>query len=130
MLHTQLLRREQEGRPIRVGIIGAGTFGTQIVAQTCRMKGMRISAIADLQPERGLRALELGGIERGVVQRADSASDIDRALAADRPAVTTSVSELLASQIDVVIEATGNPEAGARHAYDAIEARKHVVMVT
>jgi predicted homoserine dehydrogenase-like protein len=130
VLHTKLLHREQEGRPIRVGLIGAGTFGTQIVAQTCRMKGMRISAIADLQPERGLRALELGGIERGAVRHADTASDIDHAIADDRPAVTTCVDELLASRIDVVIEATGNPEAGARHAWNAIEARKHLVMVT
>lgn len=130
MLHTKLLQREQEGRPIRVGVIGAGTFGTQIVAQACRMKGMRVSVVADLQPERALRALELGGIERGAVQRADAASDIDRAIAADRPAVTTSVGALLARQIDVVIEATGNPEAGASHAYAVIEARKHLVMVT
>jgi predicted homoserine dehydrogenase-like protein len=130
VLHTKLLRREQEGRPIRVGVIGAGTFGTQIIAQTCRMRGMRISAVADLQPERGLRALELGGVDRDAVPCADAASDIDRAIAADRPAVTTSADALLASQIDVVIEATGNPEAGATHAHAAIEARKHVVMVT
>lgn len=130
MLHTKLLRREQEGRPIRVGVVGAGTFGTQIIAQTCRMQGMRIAAVADLRPERGLRALELGGIERGVVRRADSASDIDEAIAADCPAVTTSVGAMLASRIDVVIEATGSPEAGASHAHAAIEARKHVVMVT
>jgi predicted homoserine dehydrogenase-like protein len=91
VLHTKLLHREQEGRPIRVGVIGAGTFGTQVVAQTCRMKGMRVSAIADLQPERGLRTLQLGGIDGGTVRRADTAGDIDRALAADCPAVTTCV---------------------------------------
>jgi predicted homoserine dehydrogenase-like protein len=130
VLYTKLLRREQEGRPIRVGIIGVGTFGTQIVAQTCRMKGMRISAVADLRPEAGLRALELGGVDRSAVRRADTADDIDRAIAADRPAVTENVAELLASRIDVVIEATGNPEAGARHAWAAIEAHKHLVMVT
>ena len=62
MLHTKLLQREQDGRPIRVGVIGAGTLGTQIIAQTCRMKGMRIAAVADLQPERGLRALNATGL--------------------------------------------------------------------
>lgn len=67
MLHNKLLAREQDGRPIRVGIIGAGTFGTQIIAQTCRMKGMRISAIADLLPELSIRALELGGIARSSI---------------------------------------------------------------
>ena len=43
MLFEQLQRRESQGRPIRIGVIGAGTFGTQIVAQTCRMQGMRVS---------------------------------------------------------------------------------------
>ena len=52
MLHQRLAELEREGRPIRVGIIGAGTFGTQIVAQTCHIQGMRVAAIADLKPER------------------------------------------------------------------------------
>jgi predicted homoserine dehydrogenase-like protein len=52
MLHQRLAELESEGRPIQVGIIGAGTFGTQIVAQTCRIKGMRVAAIADLKPGR------------------------------------------------------------------------------
>jgi len=130
MLHNKLLAREREGRPIRVGIIGAGTFGTQIVAQTCRMKGMRISAIADLLPERGIHALELGGIDRSIVRQVDTAGDINSAIEAGCPAVTAHVAELLKSHIDVVIEATGSPEAGAKHASDAIEERKHLVMVT
>ena len=130
MLYSKLLDREHAGQPIRVGIIGAGTFGTQIIAQTCRMQGMRISAIADLQPDRAIAALERGGIDRTVVRQANTASDINNAIEANRPAVTTHVAELLNSQVDVVIEATGNPEAGAKHAYDAIEARKHLVMVT
>jgi predicted homoserine dehydrogenase-like protein len=130
VLYDRLLARERENRPIRVGIIGAGTFGRQIIAQTCRMKGMRISAVADLMPERGIGSLELGGIDRGAVRQARSASDINAAIEADRPVVTDDVNQLLSSRVDIVIEATGNPEAGARHACDAIEARKHLVMVT
>ena len=64
MLHQRLAELEREGRPTQVGIIGAGTFGTQIVAQTCRIKGMRVAAIADLKPERAVRALSLGGVPR------------------------------------------------------------------
>ena len=130
MLHQKLLTREAEGRPIRVGIIGAGTFGTQIIAQTCRMRGMRISVIADLVLDRSRRALKLGGIESDAVREAKSVADINRAIEADRPAITSCVTDLLNSNVDVVIEATGNPEVGAKHAYDAIEARKHLVMVT
>lgn len=130
MLFERLLERERTGSPIRVGIIGAGTFGTQIIAQVCRMRGMRISAIADLVPERAIRALQAGGVDPARVVTAATASDIGRALAADRPAVAQSVDELLASDVEIVIEATGNPEAGAQHACDVIAARKHLVMVT
>src|SRR5438128_75179 len=94
------------------------------------MRGMRVSAVADLQPDRGVRALGLGGVGRDGVRRADATGAIDLAIEADRPAVTASVAALLASRIDVVVEATGSPEAGAAHAHAAIEAGKHVVMVT
>lgn len=130
MLHHQLVARERDGRPIRVGIIGAGTFGTQIIAQLRRIPGMRASVIAELQPERAASALRLGGANPSDIRSAKSANEIDDAIKADRPAVVGDVSSLLESQIDVVIEATGNPEVGAHHACAAIAARKHLVMVT
>ena len=130
MLHRRLAQLEKEGRPIRVGIIGAGTFGTQIVAQTCRMKGMRVAAIADLKPERAVRALGLGGVPREDVRVAKTAGEIDRAMDEDRPAVTAGAEELLGSRVDVVVEATGVPEVGAANGYRAIRQNKHLVMVT
>ena len=48
MLYDRLNRLEEIGEPINVGIIGAGTFGTQIISRVCRMNGMRIAASADL----------------------------------------------------------------------------------
>lgn len=130
MLYQKLLHRERDGRPIRVGVIGAGTFGMQIIAQTCRMKGMRVSAVVDLQPDRGRHALQRGGIDPRDVRQADTARDVDRAIEEDRPVVTGDLAAMLASRVDVVIEATGNPEAGAKHAADTIAAGKHLVMVT
>ncbi|MBX9625577.1 MAG: Gfo/Idh/MocA family oxidoreductase [Gemmataceae bacterium] len=114
MLADQLLAREAEGRPFRVGVIGAGTFGTQIVAQMGRMRGLRVAAVADLNAERAARALRLGGTS-------------DAEIAA---AVTTSADDLVNRELDVVIEATGHAEAGALHADAAIAAGKPVVMVT
>lgn len=130
MLYHRLEQLERDGTPIRVGIIGAGTFGTQIIAQTCRMAGMHIGAIGELDGERAIGALKLGGVARERVLLCDAAAKINDAMAADRPAVTESAVALIQSDVDVVVEATGNPEAAARHAHDAIAAGKHVVMVT
>ena len=130
MLHQRLAELESEGRPIQVGIIGAGTFGTQIVAQTCRMQGMRIAAIADLKLERAVRALSLGGVPREDVQVAETARGIDQAMDRDRPAVTARAADLLGSRVDVVVEATGIPEVGAVNGYRAIQHKKNLVMVT
>lgn len=130
MLNERLQDLERAGTPIRVGIIGAGTFGTQIIAQMGRMRGMRLSAIADLKPERAIRALTLGGHEAAHIVTAKRAEDINQAIERDRPAITTSVDDLVASNVQVVIEATGDAEAGAKHAFAAIEHHKHIVMVT
>ena len=130
MLHQRLAELEREGRPIRVGIIGAGTFGTQIVAQTCRIQGMRVAAVADLKPERAVRALSLGGVPREEVRVAKTAGQIDRAIDRDQPAVTAGAEELLGSGVEVVVEATGIPEVGAANGYRAILQKKHLVMVT
>lgn len=130
MLFEQLRRRESQGRPIRMGVIGAGTFGTQIVAQTCRMQGMRVSAVAELDLERARRALALGGIQGERVREAETSSAINDAIRNDSAAITADASLLMESEIDVVIEATGHVNAGTTHACQAIEAKKHVVMVT
>jgi len=130
VLFEQLRRRESQGRPIRMGVIGAGTFGTQIVAQTCRMQGMRVSALAELDLERARRALALGGIQGERVCEAETSSAINDAIRNDSAAITADASLLMESEIDVVIEATGHVNAGTKHACQAIEAKKHVVMVT
>lgn len=130
MIHQRLAERERQGAPYQIGLIGAGTFGSQIIAQTCRMQGMRIAAVAEIAPNKVRTAFQTGGIDPARIQEAASARDIDRAIAAGQPAVTRSVEVLLESRIDVVIEATGNPELGAQHGLATIEHRKHLVMVT
>lgn len=130
MLYDGLEKLEEDGRPIAVGVIGAGTFGSQIIAQVCQSTGMRMSAVADLQLERASRAVGLGGAAEDSVVTAQSSAEIDEAIARGRPAVTTDASALIGSAIDVVVEVTGNPDLGARHGHMAILEKKHVVMVT
>jgi len=130
MLYDGLDELEKNGKPIAVGIVGAGTFGTQIISQVCQMTGMRMSAVADLQTDRAVRALVLGGKAEDTILSAQTAGEIDKAISAGRAAVTTSASALIGSNIDVVVEATGNPDLGAKHGHMAILKKKHLVMVT
>ena len=60
-LHSQLLARQEAGRPIRVGLIGAGKFGTMFLAQARRTLGLHVMVIADLMPERAVDACERAG---------------------------------------------------------------------
>ena len=130
MLSQRLQELETQRRPIEVGVIGAGVFGTQIIAQIGRMAGMRVAVVADLNLERAARALVLGGADPGRIQRATSVEAIEQARQARLPAVTPQAEALLASGVDVVVEATGIPEAGGLHADLAIQHHKHLVMVT
>lgn len=126
-MFRQLQAREANGKPIRVAVIGAGVFGTQIIAQVCRMPGMRVAAVGELNATRAFTALGYGGRQG---REANSAGAINDAIRNDTTAITGSIDAIVQSDIDVVIEATGNVNAGSHHAAKAIEARKHVVMVT
>ena len=130
MIYQRLKELEDNGTPVNVGLIATGTFGAQIVAQTCQMVGIRIAAIAELDPEKAKTAYERGGIAREHIADADGSGDIDRAIADGHPAVTRDSAALIESDVHVIVEATGNVEVAARHARDAIANQKHVVMVT
>ena len=130
MLYRRLQQLDSNHTPIQVGVVGAGTFGTQIVSRICRAPGMRVAVIAELDLKRAGTAYAMGGLNAHKVREAKGAIDINRAIDSREPVVTKHVQDLCESRIDVVIEATGNPEAGTRHAYEAIQAGKHVVMVT
>lgn len=129
-LRGPLAKRHAEGRPIRVGVIGTGKFGAGLVAQIAQMRGMVVSAIADVKLDHARHAYASSGVPVTAQRVAEDAHDIDDAIRAGQPIVTEEGSLLTqADQIDVVVEATGLPEVGARMAYDAIQRRKHVVMV-
>ena len=130
MLHLRLQELEKNGQPITVGIIGAGTFGTQMVLQISRMAGMRISAIADLDTSRATGALHKAGMTNDKISHSETSEDINQAIEGDRTVVTASADALIEADLDVVVEATGLVEVGAKHAYNAIGARKNVTMVT
>jgi predicted homoserine dehydrogenase-like protein len=125
-LHTLLLAREADGRPVRVGLIGAGKFGTMFLAQARATPGMHLVAVADLDVSRAQEQLRGAGWE---TERFASAS-MGEALGHRGTHVTADAGALMACpEIEVIVEATGVPEAGIAHALAAIEHGKHIVMV-
>ena len=57
-LHTMLLARAAAGKPLRVGLIGAGKFGSMYLAQAKHTPGVHVTGIADLAPDRARAALD------------------------------------------------------------------------
>jgi predicted homoserine dehydrogenase-like protein len=129
MLNQQLAAREAAGRPVRVGVIGAGRFGTMILCQLATMRGVRPAVVCDLDADRGLRALAHAGFSADAVVRTDAVRQVNEAIARGVPAFTEDARVLLESDIDAVVEATGVPEAGVDSALEGLRRGKHVVMV-
>ncbi len=130
MLRARLEEREATGKPIRVGVIGAGRFGTMILCQLVAMRGMRLSVVAERNGARGLEALAHAGVPREAVVRTDDLRRMNAAITQQTPVLTEDAGMLLSSDVDVVVEATGVPVVGIASALEGIRHGKHVVMVT
>ena len=119
-LRNKLEALERAGTPIRIGLVGAGQMGRGFIAQVAGIPGMETVAVADMDPQRGLEAFREVGLEP--VEGLNGSSR--------QPAVTTDARNLArSSSVDVVVEATGVTEVGARVAYESIQEGKHVVML-
>lgn len=129
MLNSRLQELEEQGMPIRVGIVGAGRMGTGVACQISRMKGMRVVILADIQLENAAAAFRFNGLKAKDIVTTD---DLERARLAilEGKVVATREKRLVPKvPIDVIVEATGVPEVGAMVALEGIQNRKHMVML-
>src|SRR3954468_21033352 len=123
-LHQALRDREAQGNPIRVGVIGAGRFGTMFLAHVHTTPGLHVVGIADRNVERAREALRLAEWPE-----AEYAGSLDEALRSGGTAVLDDATELIDAPVDVIVEATGNPIVGIDHALRTIDAGHDIVMV-
>jgi len=114
-LYRLLQTRAAKGKPVRVGLIGAGKFGSMLLSQIPTTQGLEIAVIADLDPERARAACRTVGWDEPRLARIDFVAD--GRTACRHP------------DVEVIVEATGAPAAGIAHARAAIAAGKHIVMV-
>lgn len=128
IVDTALAKRVRDGNPIRVGIVGAGFSGRTIAYQMATgTPGLRVAAISNRTLAHAERAYRAAGADDVAV--VDSAAALDEAIRQRTPAITEAPSVLCrADGIDVVIEATGTVDFGARVVLDAIQHGKDVVL--
>lgn len=125
----RLAARERElGRPIRVGLVGAGQMGKGLVAQVARMPGVVMSAIADITPSRAVAAYRHTHPSEPLIG-ADPDVLADAVLSG-RPVVVDDAELLTSLPVDIVVEASGVPEVGAQVALAALLADKDIALLT
>lgn len=129
-LARDLAARADEGKTIRVGVIGSGEMGTDLVTQGSLMRGLDICAVATRRPHTAHEAIAIAYGEddrRGV--EADSPARAGAAIAEGKIAITSAETLVTTEEIDIVIDATGKPGVAADYDLLAMEHGKHVVMM-
>jgi predicted homoserine dehydrogenase-like protein len=122
----KLAERARAGKPIRVGLIGAGKFGATFLSQAQRTPGLHVVGVADLDLDRARRAFVNIGAEEGRPE----AKSIGEALVSGQTFLTDDALALIAADgLEVIVEATGNAAAGIEHALACCERQRHLVMV-
>ena len=116
----------ENNKPVRVGLIGAGKFGSMYLSQVPRTPGIHLVAVADLNPSRAKASLKRVGWEEARF----SANSLQDAAQSGATLITDDAEQMIRSDyVDIVIDATGSPAAGIAHALLCIEHRKHIIMV-
>jgi len=124
-----LAARADAGRPIRVGVIGSGEMGTDLVTQGALMRGIEIVAVATRRPQTVRDALTIAYGEDSRAVEADTPSKVSAALELGKTAICSAETLVTTPQIDVVIDATGKPGVAADFDLMAMEHGKHLVMM-
>ena len=129
-LARDLQNRADIGKPIRIGLVGSGEMGTDIVTRVAHMPGIEIGAISELRLPAAGKAVDIAYRGEGHWQEAKTADALNAVMEQGKVAVTDDVNLLINSGlIDVVIDATGVPAVGAEIGLRAMEHGKHLVMM-
>ena len=113
-LYQELTRRLNSNNPVNIGLIGSGKFGTMFLSQVPSAPGIRVVAVADLNPSKAKLTCNAIGWDDALVERTDFIED--------------AMLMIENYDLDVVVEATGDPKAGILHALKTIENGVHIVM--
>lgn len=129
-MDQKLLKREEEGKIIRTGIVGAGQMGRGMVTQMAIMKGISPSIVSDIKIENVINAFHYAGISDEQIAIAKTLEDANKYMEMGK-FVATDNSDLIsqANLVECAIDVTGVPEVGVKIAIDSMNNGKHVVMM-
>jgi len=126
-LYSKLQTRADQGQPVRLGIIGAGKFGTMYLAQVLKTRGVHVAAIADLSPSVARSNL----LRAGWNDHSFDVNSIEEALKTGRTYICDDPEKIIVHlKIEIIIECTGNPIAAVDHCLMAFSEGKHVINAT
>ncbi|HBQ33978.1 MAG TPA: homoserine dehydrogenase, partial [Ochrobactrum anthropi] len=129
-LARDLAARAETGKPIRIGLIGAGEMGTDIVTQVARMQGIEVGALSARRLPNTFKAVRTAYGDEENAREARTESAMTSAIESGKIAVTDDNDLILSNPLlDVIIDATGIPEVGAQTGIKAIRNGKHLVMM-
>lgn len=129
-INRKLEELERQGTIIKVGLVGAGQMGRGMVSQIENMSGMRVVITADIQIENVVSAYSKAGVTDSDIVQTNETEKAAEAIRSGKVAATTDAQLVTSlSEVDVVVDATGVPDIGAKIAWDAILNKKHIVML-
>ncbi|MEM9845160.1 MAG: homoserine dehydrogenase, partial [Pseudomonadota bacterium] len=129
-LAKDLAERSAKGGPVRIGLIGSGEMGTDIVTRTAMMDGVDVAAISEINVPNAHKAVSIAHQTDGHSQDATTTENLNAIIESGQTAITDNADLILNSGlIDVVIDATGIPAVGAEIGLSAMERGKHLVMM-
>lgn len=129
-LNMKLKKLEEQNKRIKVSVIGAGQMGTGLVGQMLFMKGMLPAVVVDRTLAKAKNTYIASGVHPDDIVEANKVSDAENAINKGKYVISDDIKIATYSlPIDVVVDATGNPESGAQIALDSIYNKKHIVML-
>ena len=129
-MNKKLIELSKEDKDIKVAIVGAGKMGKGLVNQMSRIKGMIPALVINRNGEKAINALLSAGIRREDIIVSNSLNEINYSLEKGKYVVSEDINIAGgANQIDAIVDATGVPEVGAKVSLDAINNRKHIIML-
>lgn len=129
-LNIKLEKLEEEKKKIKVGVVGAGQMGTGLVSQMLSIKGMLPVVVVDRTLAKAKNTYISSGVHPDDVVVANKVSEAERAISQGKFVVSDDVEiATYPLPVDVVVDATGNPESGAQIALYSIYNKKHIVML-
>lgn len=129
-LNTKLKQLEENQNAINVGLVGAGQMGRGMISQITCMKGIKPVIIVDRTIEKAKNVYRVAGINDDDIFVASTVSQAENAIKSGKYVVTDDIDIITkAIPVDVIVDATGVPEAGAIIALNSIYNGKHIVML-